>query len=885
MRLHLMIYILFLIFPLLIISAEEKNDEKKDKTLSPYFFVENDSSGIDALPLKKTSANVKILGVIADVTVKQVYVNKGKTPLEAVYVFPASTRAAVYALTMKIGNRLLKAEVQTRKKARETYEKAKNEGRSASLLEQERPNVFQMNVANILPGDTVEVEMKYTELLIPDNAVYEFVFPTVTGPRYSSKKKSDVSDNTDFVETPYLHEGEKASYEFDLNASINAGMPIAELESPSHKINIEYSNNTKSRAVVSLSDEENNPGNKDFVLRYVLSGNKINTGLLLSKGEKENFFLLMLQPPKKVKKENITAREYIFVVDVSGSMNGYPLDISKKMIKNLLNSLNEKDLFNIILFAGSSRFLNCMSMPATSGNISEAMKMINTARGGGGTELIPALKKVFNNPKPSGFSRSIVILTDGYINVEKETFDLIANNLNNTNIFAFGIGTSVNRYLIEGMARVGNGQPFFVLNKDESEYTTQKFINYISTPVLTNVKVEFNGFNAYDVEPRNIADVMEQRPIIIYGKWSGVSQGRIRVSGIMAGNKELHVDIPIAVFAGDKSNDALKYIWARNKIAILSDYNAINRDEKRINEVTELGLKYNLLTEYTSFVAVDYLIRNDGKEMVKVKQALPLPKGVSDNAVGGNIGQGSSALYKSSQVGYMIAPLNPGTSSSYADAMEIEKVNDKRAQVISINFEDVFNYPQKALDKGEQGNVIVWALFKRSKSSLNKCIFVKPVQVASKILYDAVKEALLKTTISNNCVNSNYFWVKIKIEFNAANRTVKIINSNEIKYIYFEPEIDIIKKGKGKKVAKGRRIKINYSIFSGNCEQIEFDRTEELTYDDSDISPAIFLMLGNMSAGDIIRGYIPVLLFNPDEQMDKFKNDAYFIDLKVLEVK
>src|SRR4030042_2875021 len=195
--------------------------ESEDRTLSPYFFVNSDDPATDRLPLKYTSASVNISGVIADVLVEQVYKNDGKKPLEAIYIFPASTRAAVYGMKMTIGKRVIEAKIKKRDEARREYEQARNAGKSASLLEQQRPNVFQMNVANIMPGDELKVEMKYTELLVPTDRIYEFVYPTIVGPRYSNQKASSASLAEHWVENPYLHQRELSATTFDINVTIN----------------------------------------------------------------------------------------------------------------------------------------------------------------------------------------------------------------------------------------------------------------------------------------------------------------------------------------------------------------------------------------------------------------------------------------------------------------------------------------------------------------------------------------------------------------------------------------------------------------------------------------------------------------------------------------
>ena len=610
--------------------ACSQSGESDDKTLSPYFFVKSDNPETDQLPLKSTSVKVNIAGVIADVTVLQVYKNEGKNVLEAIYVFPASTRAAVYDMKMKIGEREIFAIIQEKQKARQTYEQARNEGKTASLLEQMRPNVFQMNVANIIPGDIIEVELKYTEFLAPELSVYEFVYPTVVGPRYSNQTEESAPDDT-WISNPYLNEGEKPTYSFNINVHIAAGLPISDIRSTSHEVDINFEN--KTIADIKLKSTEEFEGNRDFIIQYQLSGNKIESGILLYEGKDENFFMAMIQPPKNVISSDIPPREYVFIVDVSGSMRGFPLDISKQLLRNLITDLRSQDRFNVLLFAGSSSVLFERSMPASSENIRKAINHIDNQYGGGGTELLPALKRALALEGTENYSRTFVIATDGYVSVEKETFDLIRENLGQANFFAFGIGSSVNRYIIEGMAHVGMGEPFILTNQGEAEESARKFRNYISSPVLTNIRMKYPGFNVYDVIPQNIPDVLAERPIVLTGKYKGIASGKIELNGL-TGKENYSKSLNLSASKPSENNKALKYLWARQKIMLLDDYNNINNTKELINEIVKLGLNYNLLTNYTSFVAVDSEIRNTGGNVTLVKQPLPLPKGVSNYAVG-----------------------------------------------------------------------------------------------------------------------------------------------------------------------------------------------------------------------------------------------------------
>ena len=603
--------------------------QEADATGSPYFFVKTDESGIDQLPLKSTKADVNISGVIADVNISQVYKNEGTKPLEAIYVFPTSTRAAIYGMKMVIGTRVIEAEIQEKNQARQTYETAKESGQRTSLLEQERPNVFQMNVANIMPGDEIQVIVNYTELLVPESGVYEFVYPTVVGPRYTGESKKQEG----FTSTPYLKEGNMPPYEFGLNVWLAGGMPIQDVTCNTHKINTTYEGTTS--ANIALDPSEKKGGNRDFILQYQLAGGQIQEGLLLYEHEDENYFLMMVQPPKKVKAEDIPAREYVFIVDVSGSMHGFPLDVSKKLMRNLMTNLRPSDKFNVMLFASTSAILAQQSLSASQENIEQGLNFLNARGGGGGTNLLSALERALQLPRADeGVSRSFVVITDGYISVEQEAFDLVRNNLDNANLFAFGIGSGVNRHLIEGLAHVGQGQPTIVTDEQGASVGAEKFRKYIQSPVLTRVKAQFKDFEVYDLEPSSMPDVMAERPLVFFGKYRGDADGSITIKG-HSGRKKFKSTFEVNSAKPDNRNTALRYLWARERIRLLDDYNNLSYDESRVKEVTQLGLDYNLMTAYTSFVAVDKeIINQENGETVAIKQALPLPENISNYAVG-----------------------------------------------------------------------------------------------------------------------------------------------------------------------------------------------------------------------------------------------------------
>lgn len=662
------------------------------RTLAPYFVVDQAEPGVEALPLKHTRADVTISGVIADVRVTQVYRNEGSVPIDARYVFPASTRAAVHGLRLRVGERAVDAVIREKKQARAEFAQARREGKSAALLEQQRPNVFTMAIANVMPGDEIAVDLRYTETLVPTDGTYRFVFPTVVGPRYNGgtsdaspspasgggmgwardavgsradarppeggpsdltaegaranaqRSRTPSAHSDSWIAQPILRASTPAKHTFELAARIVAPLPITSVASPSHGLTIDGAGSREARIVLPASASH---ANRDVVIDYQLAGAGIGTGLLVQPGrtaDDEHFFLLMAEPPARVATGDVLPRDYVFIVDVSGSMHGFPLNVTKALLRDLIGRLRPSDTFNVIPFAGGHSLLHPQSLPASEENIARAIRFINGQTGGGGTELLPALRRALDLPTDHGRARSFIVVTDGYITVEKEAFDLVRRRAGDANLFAFGIGSSINRFLIEGLARAGKGEPFFVLDESHAEQEAHRFRKMIEQPVLTRIRVTFPAgatgqvFDAYELDAPQLPDLFAQRPLLLMGKFRGPLAGTIQIEGLAAGGRVLlPLDVAQAVQAGAQggaSTHGLKYLWARSRIAQLGDYTKLGADDALVREITALGLKYNLLTDYTSFIAIDKVVRNPVTPARSVDQPSPLPDGVSELAVG-----------------------------------------------------------------------------------------------------------------------------------------------------------------------------------------------------------------------------------------------------------
>ena len=612
-----------------LLLAASRADEKS----APYFQIvgkTNDERAKESLPLKSSSASVVIDGTIAKVHLTQRYANSGSVPIEAIYVFPASTRAAVHGMTLTTGGRVIAAKIQESVKAKAEYETAKAEKRTAALLEEHRPNVFQMSVANLLPGDDIDVEIDWTETIPAVDSTYEFVFPTVVGPRYTGGS-AEVKGET-WTANPHLLPGSPNPATFTLDVSLTTTLPLAEVTCPSHPVAVNFK--AKDRALVKIDSKAGEEAaNRDFILRWKLGNNQVDAGLLLNRGQTTNHFLLQIAPPPRVSLDQIPPRDYVIVLDVSGSMAGFPLDTAKNLLRNLVQGLRSDDTFNVVRFASDSGVLAEEPLAANPANVALAIQFIDSQTSRGGTELEAALKRAFALPGGENRSRSILLITDGFISADAETAALVRDNVGKANLFTFGIGSSVNRELLESVARAGGGEPVIVTTGKEAAQAAAKFRELVSNPVLAKVVIAAEGVTLSGIEPDPHPDVFASRPLVITGTWTGEPKGKIIVRGIGGNGTPFEKSIDLAAAAAKGlDHPALPVLWARERVRRLTER---KRDDESIREITLLGLSYSLLTPYTSFLAVDETPREFKGLAQTVKQPLLLPQGVSESAIGG----------------------------------------------------------------------------------------------------------------------------------------------------------------------------------------------------------------------------------------------------------
>lgn len=594
-----------------------------------------------ALPLQKTKFDTVVVGTVAETEVVQVFANPFDEPIEAVYMFPLHERAAVDDYHLTIGDRTIRGQMKTRKDARDTYEQAKQDGRAAGLLEQQRPNIFTQSVANIPPGAVIEVSMHVVAPLEQEDGRYSLVLPTVVGPRFipSEKQVPDASSIT----APILPEGYTACADLDVSVAIESGLRPRGLRSQYHDVEIKREGDV---AFVELARKAGSVlANRDFVLSWDLGGQQPQAAIVAqpTADGAGGYFTLTVQPPRLVPDEQATPRELVFVLDTSGSMSGLPLDTAKQLMRHALADMRPDDTFNVLRFDDVASGLWSTMLPATKDNVEKGVAYVNALEGSGGTHMLHGIEAALELPRDPDRMRMVLFLTDGYIGNDAEVFALIERDIADARLFSLGVGSSVNRYLLDGMSRVGRGAVTYAGNEESMEAVVERFYERIETPVLTDIEIDWQGAKVSEVLPGRIPDLFAGQPLTVFGRYEGKPSGEVIVRGKVDGKT---VELPVS-FDIAKADDVegVSSIWARNKVDELLGYplltNAREVGSDTEKAVVELALQYRIMTSFTSFVAVDEkrIVEPNG-EIRTVVQPLPIPAGTTHEGFTGKGGGG-----------------------------------------------------------------------------------------------------------------------------------------------------------------------------------------------------------------------------------------------------
>lgn len=610
----------------------------------PRLKVETDGKQLE-LPLKHTHVSAEITGFVTQVTVTQTYQNPFQYPIEAIYVFPLPENSAVDDMKIRVGDRLIEAEIQRRDDARRTYEQAKAQGHTAALLEQERPNVFTQSVANIAPGNDIDVVIRYVQDLSYDAGLYEFVFPMVVGPRYIPgnevgqqgagwSKDTDLVPDASRITPPILGGGTRTGHDISIEVIVDRSLPIDDLEVFTHEVDLVQNDGD---TVVTLKDYDSIP-NRDFVMRYRVAGDRPQGAILTHRGKAGGYYSLVLQPPAADLDAMVGQREMIFVVDISGSMYGTPLGLCKEAMREAIRKLRPTDIFNVYTFAGTTAKVFESSRPANAANIREAMDFIQSARAGGGTQLNDAVTTALSTQVTEGRNRYVFFLTDGYVGNEAQILDSVRSFTDShqragrhSRAFAMGVGSSVNRYLLDGIGKAGDGLAVYATNREDPSVAVNKYYHYVDHPVMTELNIDWGSLKTADAYPAQLPDLFVSRPLTIHGRFTAAGTDTVTVRGKMNG-QPYEISIPVTFPEVREDNAALATLWARARIEDLEQQLWAGTNPTVEEQIASLGIDFRIVTAFTSFVAVDRSVKVSDGDPTTVVQPVETPEGVAAEA-------------------------------------------------------------------------------------------------------------------------------------------------------------------------------------------------------------------------------------------------------------
>lgn len=586
------------------------------------------------LTLKHTDVEAKVAGNIAQVEVIQTFANPYNQPLEAIYKFPLPDDAAVDDMEIKVGDKTIRGLIKRKEEAQAIYDEAQQEGKTAALLEQERDNIFTQSLANILPGEEIQVTIRYSNSLKFEGEDYEFIFPMVVAPRYEGKqvKQSSLMTSQETVNPDYLPEN-RSGQDISFNLEIDAGVPIQNLTSPTHQITTQALSGTTE---INLTNATEIP-NKDLIIRYQVTGKQTQATMLAQADQRGGHFATYLIPAVEYKTDEIIPKDVVFLMDTSGSQQGAAIAQSKELMRHFIKGLNSQDTFTIIDFASTTQKLSETPLPNTAENRNKAIQYVNRLAANGGSELMNGINTVLNFPEAEdGRLRTIVLLTDGLIGDDQTIIGMMKNQLKAGNrIFTFGVGSSTNHFLINRLAEVGRGTSEILPPEEKPETVVQEFFEEINNPVLTNIQVSWLGGGAApEIYPQYLPDLFDHQPLVLHGKKGDRQNGKLKITGTLANGKAYEKIFDVN-FDQMQGNGAIAQLWGRAKIkAYMNDMYWHETEEGR-NIVTNTALDYRLVSDYTSFVAVSDEVRVDPQSpSLRDEVGVAIPEGMEIEVTG-----------------------------------------------------------------------------------------------------------------------------------------------------------------------------------------------------------------------------------------------------------
>ena len=565
----------------------------------------------DHCPLETTRVHGDVTGIVSSVSVTQVFRNPFEHAIEAVYAFPLPHRASVYDMTIRTGDRRIRARIQRRNEARINYERAKTDGRLAALFEQERDNIFVQSVANVLPGESVEITLRYFHAIETRWGVYEVVIPTVVGPRFDGVGSSPMPSEM------------RAGHEIAIGLTLSPASIVRDVSSPTHAVDIESS--ADGHVTVSLEPHDTIP-NKDFVLRYRLADDETELVTLPYRVNGDGCFLMMIQPERRLVRTD-APREIIFVVDSSGSMSGTPLTQVKEAMTYALYQLGPQDRFQILRFSNTVERFAPSPVDGTPARVLAGVSYVEGLTAGGGTILLDGVREAFEQPPDPERLRVIAFMTDGYIGNEASVLQYIGATLRDERIFGFGVGSAPNRHLLDGMAEFGGGHTEYVLPRDPPTRAMERFLDTLRRPILEDLRIDWGGLDVTDLEPVRLSDLVAGKPLLAYGRYARPGSGVVTLEG-RDGHRLVRQSFHVTLPRHASNGSAIAKMWARERVRSLTREEILAPDPSHREAITHVALEHRLVTDYTSFVAIEDTVVTDGMPR-RVDVPVELPFGMT----------------------------------------------------------------------------------------------------------------------------------------------------------------------------------------------------------------------------------------------------------------
>jgi Ca-activated chloride channel homolog len=615
------------------------------------------SGRFESIPLVHTDVTLDVRGLAAAATVTQQYVNSGTEPIEAVYVFPLPHDSAVYDLEIRIGNRLIRSTIREREEAKRVYDSAKSEGKRAALVEEERPNIFTASVANLMPGDHIDVRLRYVQPLRWEDGRVRLVFPMVVGPRYIPGTQAvshtgtgwavdtDAVSDASRITTPVRNPDSRPGHDISLSVDLDSGFEFGSINSVSHTITIRRL--PDGRRHVELASGATIP-NKDFVLEVQQAeSTQPKTTLFLSPdpASGETYFLLSAFPPT-VQPVKRVPMEMLYMIDVSGSMGGTSITQAREALLQALDRLSPGDRFGILAFNHTYYEFASAPLTATADNLAAARRFVQNLEAGGGTEMLPALLHLMRKPETPGYLRHIVLLTDGDLGNEEQIFAALHLYLGGARLYTVAIGSSPNFFLATKMAQFGRGTFTHIADIGEIREQMGRLLGTIESPVLTDVKLTFEGVEVTDVYPQRPPDLFLRQPLLLYGRISHGNSGCLRLSA-RAGDQPYEANFAFNTSTAS-FHPGITTLWARQRVEDLVDHWRLSDEEARAGIRATLiahAIRYRLVTRFTSLVAVEEIVANASGASTTVPVAAELPAGMQMEKVFGAPATGTADAF------------------------------------------------------------------------------------------------------------------------------------------------------------------------------------------------------------------------------------------------